>query len=345
MKKLEPIKFTGDALSQLNEQTSDQQVQKAAPKSRDPKNFPVFEVPVNQKRLVYVPNHVVTGENGTDELRMDKPFIHAIEIGKRFINLRCISGIVIDGVYDGECPVCEGVSDPWDLANEIIKETCAAQGLDPEDKENPTVKSIRSTAYSDRKVKDANRYYTFPICVFDTVNNDGKTLVQDENGNYKVTPMWYTISESKYKDTWEKTLEGMEDEPSHPGGHFFTLNYCYTPKKGEPNKRDSARNLSVSPKNIKNAEEIKAALDKATEDWTPQKARETVVDNAFYSEQELQEFTDDALETTRNLLAIYEAKRLGTGATTEDDNSNFKLEKKEEVPDTSVSLDTDLDVE
>lgn len=329
IKRMTPVKLSNSSKQAVQKQLGTQEIIRATPKSTDPKHFPVFTVPTNEKRLIYVPAHITVLEDGTEELRMDKPLIHSIIDGNRFLSYRCISGLEVtddDGnvIMSGTCPLCDAASEPWDLAREVIASQCAQQGLDPEDKDNNQVKSIRSTAFSDRVLKEANRYYTFPIVVVDTVDNDGKTLKKDENGNVLCTPMWYHISESQYQDKWLKILESLEDEPTHPGGHFFILDYTYTPKNGEPNKRDSARNLTVKGKVFKNSEKLRARLDKATEGWTPEKAQEVVISNQLFSEADLQEVADSALENTRNMLALYRAKSSGT--------TGFNLEKAQDAP-------------
>lgn len=347
MRKIAPVVFSEEENKEVQEQLGVQEVATAAPKSRDPINFPVFEVPVNKKVLVYVPNHIVQDAEGQDTLRADRPLIHSLTMGKRYVYYRCIANINVPSRgFNGECPLCEGCAEPWDLANEIIKDKCKAQGLDPEDTENKDVKSIRSDAFSDRALKNATRYLTFPIVVFETLNDDGKTFIKNEDGTYKYKVMWYSVTEAKYQDAWEKALEGMEDEPTHPGGNFFLLNYCYTPKRGEPNKRDSARNLAVIPKNIKNSEKMREMLDKLTEQWTPEKAQETVVNNAIYSPEDLELVVDDCLETTRNMLALYTAAGTNQKGIAEDtNNAGFNLtEKPAETAGTPIQMDdTDLD--
>ena len=169
--------------------------------------------------------------------------------------------------------------------------------------------------------------------------------MKDENGiKYRV--YWYSISETQYQDKWQKTLDAMEDEPTHPGGRFFVLDYTYTPKKGEPNKRDSARALSVNPRNIKGGEPIKKILDAQTEGWTPVQAINTVINNHLYSYDQLVQVADEALENTRNLLIMYK----NPGKSIEKANEElYKLDKKPEVPedgadDGSIALD-DVDEE
>lgn len=350
IKKLQPVKLTAEQLKDVRSQLGNQTTERRTPTSTDPDNFPVFETPVNKKVLIYVPNHTVVNADGVEELRMDKPFIHAVTDGKRFMYYRCTAGVSIAGtVFNGDCPMCEGCSEPWEFANLQIKEKCRQQGLDPEDTENKDVKSIRSSAFSDRVIKDATRYFTFPIVVIETLNDDGKTVVKDEKGGIKFRPMWYNISESMYADKWAKVLEGMEDEPTHPGGHFFLLNYTYVPKRGEPNKRDSARALVVTERKVKVSETFIKKLDSITEEWTPDKSAETVIRNQLYAPQDLEEVVDELLQNTRRMIALYQSKEAGMAAVG-NGGDPFTLEEKpskpEETDDASgISLDeTDLDV-
>lgn len=347
--KLSPIQISEEDGEKLQQQFGTQEISRVVPKSTDPKHFPVFDIPVNKKVLIYVPKHTYIDADGVEQLRMDKPLLHSVTDGNRYYRYRCIDGIV-DEKYglDGSCPLCDGTDEPWQLANLVIKERCEVVGLDPEDKENPAVKSIRSAAFTDRVIKDPTRYLTFPIVVFDTVNDDAKTIAKDENGNISYKIMWYSISEAMYEDKWKKTLEGMEDEPTNPGGYFFMLNYCYTPKNGEPNKMDSARNLAVNARTLKGTEKLREALDKQSEHWTPLKAQQTVIDNQIYNVEQLKGLVDGALERTRMMIAMYQTKALNNSTGIEAD-TGFQLEQKASIPseddgnDVEVS-DSDLDM-
>jgi len=211
--------------------------------------------------------------------------------------------------------------------------------------DNDDVKAIKSAAYSARVLGDAERYYTFPIVVFDTVNDDAKTFVTDEaTGNISYKIMWYSISERGWEKKWAKALENMEDEPTHPGGLFLTLDYTYTPKRGEPNARDSARELQVYSKKIKNSEKLREVLDKQTESWTPEVARDMVIRNNLYAYADLEAVTEECLENTRNLIALYEAKGEAEVEGIEA-ASEFNLEKKTTpASETAVAMDdTDED--
>lgn len=314
VKKLTPMKMSVAVQESIRSQLNTQVVQKTAPKSADPINYPVFDIPTGKKVLIYVPNHVVEGENGP-ELRMDKPLLHAVVDGKRYYSYRCLSGIVAkdeegNTIFDGSCPLCDGASIPWDYANLRIQEKCRQLGLNPEDKENEQVKAIRSAEFSARVLKESNRYYTFPIVVIATVNDDGKTIAKDESGNPIMTPMWYHVSEAQYTKKWIPCLEGMEDEPTHPGGRFFTLSYIYDSKGKEMNKRDASQNMNVIARSVKN-EKLKSLLDEKTKDWTPEKAQEVVITNQLYSMEDLEAVTEDILAGVKATIALLEAKEDG----------------------------------
>jgi hypothetical protein len=307
IKRMKPISMP--AGSNLTAQLGNQTIDRSIPKSHDPKNFPVFSIPLGGKVLVYVPNHTVVDADGNQILRADRPILHAINDGRSFRYIRCVHGLVEDSIgYDGDCPLCDGVSEPWDLANAKIRSRCAQLGLDPEDRENKDVKSIRSSEFSDRVLKEGERYLTFPIVVFET-DADCKKLVTDDKKNIKYQIFWYSISEKLYDKTWAKTIEEMEDEPTSPAGQFFVLSYVYDTKGRPANARDSARALAVHHKPAYNTKEafnkLKVQLDKATEDWTPEKAAEVVINNNLFSMEDLQALTDDVLRTTRETLALY----------------------------------------
>lgn len=332
LRKPIPIKLSAEANEIIQSQLNVQTVSKATPKSTDPINFPVFDIPTGKKVLIYVPNHVVEGNDGP-ELRMDKPLIHAVQDGKRFHYYRCISGIVckvedpetheVIADYDGSCPLCDNTDVPWELANIKITQKCKQIGADPEDKENTQVKAIRSAEFSSRVLKESNRYFTFPIVVIATVNDDGKTIAKGEDGKPILTPMWYHISESQYNRKWGACFEGMEDEPTHPGGRFFTLSYVYDTKNKEPNKRDAAQNLTVISRNPKCSDSLRTFLDSETEDWTPEKAQETVITNQLYTPEDLSKVADTVLLPTKEMLSLLE---LADAGATSKGSDGFNLQ-------------------
>lgn len=306
LKKMKPKTFTEEQLKVIQVESAKQTINQSTPKSADPDNFPVFDIPINTRVLVYVPNCIVE-EDGVEELRMDKPLIHMVMDGKRFGKLRCIRGLSESTGYSGNCPLCDGESEPWTLANLQIKEACKVRGLDINDSLNDSVKELKRNFYSSRVIKSPDQYYTFPIVVIETDPNDIKKIISGEDGKPLYKIYWYQIAKSTYNEKWLSVLEGLEDEPSHPGGHFFVLNYTYESKSGDYNKRDSAKAMKVIPKNIASLNPFKQEWDKAAEEWTPAKSMATVYDNMYYEEADLEEEADRLLVGTREKIAIYES--------------------------------------
>lgn len=335
MKKMQPVKISQEDSRSLQEQLGVQEISKGAPKSADPVNFPVFSFQV-KKYLVYVPNHVVLDEDGVPRLRMDKPLVHPITIGKKFYNYRCIQGIKLESAgLSGACPICEASPECWDLANKIIANKCAQQGLDPANVEDKSVKAIRSATFDAKVIKDPIRYYTFPIVLFETVKDEGSDIVMDEKDGKQVPRckiMWYSCSDKIFEEKWlaciaqlNELAEDNADVISHIGGRFYLLDYTYTPKSGEPNVRDAARALKVKAKRFKGSEPLMKQLDKLSEDWTPEKAQETVLANIIYSEADLSEMVDEVMVNTRNLLSMYETGDSGVAGIGQ--NAGYTLEQ------------------
>ena len=326
MRRVKPMEFTAEQIEELQKELLSQDVTASVVKSLDPENYPVFEVPVNQKVFVYVPKHNITLKDGSEELRMDKPFIHTIREGNRFSKIRCVRGL---RYATNGCPFCDAVEISWDLANEMIKDKYKSKGLNPDDKDDQLVKSIRRECFESRTVKAPVQYYTFPIVLIEMSFDDNKRrYILDENGNLKYKAMWYTISESAYKDKWLKCLESLEDEPMTPGGYTFILDYTYTPKTGEPNKRDSAKALHITPKKLKDFEQQARYFDELTADWDIAKAITTVVDNVLPNYEEMVEEAERVIQPSKDKLAMYRESvaissesLLGTG----DSDDGFNL--------------------
>lgn len=317
MMKLEPKKLSAEEKSRLNKALKTQSIITTVPKSRDNENYPVFEVPVNAKVLVYVPNNVATDENGNEEFMMDMPYIHSVQENNRYSRVRCVSGLasVLEGYpQEDTCPFCAAEAECWTLARYIIEEKCRVKGLNPDNKDDEQVKAIRKAAFDGRVVKNPTQYVTFPIVVIETTP-DAKTILKDENGNMLYKIMWYTISQTGYEDKWIKALENMEDAPEHPGGQLFMLDYTYSVKDGDTaNKMQSARNLSVHPRKLKNFEKYKEFFDEKASEWTPEKAREMVIDNTIADYDSLLNACNQVMVTTREKIAFYEAMQAGVDA-------------------------------
>lgn len=284
-------------------------------KSYDP-NYPVFDVPVNQKVLVYIPNHRVTGPDGSVSLRMDKFSAHPVIDGRTFDNVRCANGITNEALgLDGSCPLCDAMGECWDLYNKKYADICRTKGYQlgsPEEKDN--LKDDRKKLIQAMAISKAEVWYTFPIVVIECEEKNGVMTVNpklDAEGRLSGHPMWYQIRETTYINKWEKgfdSIEGVDD--NCPGGLWAVLNFTYDVKNGsQPSKMDSARALVVTFKNVGDKySQWEQYFDKLTEGWTPQVATQVLALNAIRSKDELVEATDSLMATTRNELSMYALK-------------------------------------
>ena len=64
LRRPKPKKLSVEEQQLITTASAQQTGKQAFVKSYDP-DYPVFDIPVNQKVLVYIPNHTVLGEDGT----------------------------------------------------------------------------------------------------------------------------------------------------------------------------------------------------------------------------------------------------------------------------------------
>ncbi|MDR0918517.1 MAG: hypothetical protein LBM93_04620 [Oscillospiraceae bacterium] len=285
------------------------------------KDFPVFDVPVNDKVLIYVPK--VAGPNGEfadmEDFLMDRFGAHYCIQGKQGQYIRCVDKVELPSYdLDGTCPFCGASKEVWDLTRARFRDIARAKGLDPEAEDTrEALKNEYSALCKQQVIGNPTVKVTFPIVVIDT-------KIDDKTGKHTTTPvigedkqlswrvMWYTCSEKAYTDIWLKSLESFSDEngetPATPVGNFFVLDYTYTPGVNQkPTKRDSVRELKVMGKPMaEKFNQVKPVFDKAAKDWTPTKAAEVVIDNVLYTKEELETACDDYMKDTRAKLAVYE---------------------------------------
>lgn len=312
LRKPTPKAISAEAAEAITQAYAAQTAEKRAQKTYDP-NYPVFDVPICQKILVYIPNHTVTGPDGSTELRMDKFYAHPILDGRSFGNVRCINGIVNDDPqlnWDGHCPLCDGVSEAWQLYSKEYADVARSKGIDPDAPEaSELLKQDRQDLVKARVIKEAERWYTFPIVVIDCEEKDGvltTTPKLDETGRLVGKPMWYCIRETTFLDKWVSGYDSLDGEPpTSPAGLWAVLNFTYTPKSGNPDKMGSAKSLKVTFKRMEQYGEWATYFDQLTANWTPAKAQEVVVLDSIRSMEETQEVADQLLKPVRDKLALY----------------------------------------
>lgn len=319
IKRPKPKNLTADAIQSIMQASAGQTGTAKQPKSYDP-NYPVFEIPLNSKVLVYVPNYTITQPDGSVTLRMDKFAAHDVRGRGTYGVIRCTNGIVAEALgLDGSCPLCDAGEEVWALYNKEYAETAKKRGISLDDPgAKDALKNERSELVRNRAVKEANVWMTFPLVVVECEERNGEvttTPKTDAEGKLIGKVQWYSIRESTYTDKWGKALEQFSDQADEiiatPAGLWLVLNYK-VPKDQEANAMNSARALNVSVKNM--GEQYKAwaeYFDQLAADWTPEKAMETVVANALRDMDEQKEVCDQVMAGVRDKLAIYE---LGAGA-------------------------------
>lgn len=293
----------------------------ARPKSFDP-DFPVFEVPVNKKVLVYIPNHTVQAEDGSIILREDIFPAHHCQVGRSHYDVRCINGFVSDDPqlnWDGTCPLCDGLQEVWDLYNMQVKDIAISRGLDPSSEETKNlIKPDRIELLTNRAIKEPEMWKIFPIVVIDCEEKDGVATTSpklNSEGRLTGKPMWYCIRQRTFEDKWEAGYDGVESSdgstPTSPAGLWAILNFTCNPKNGTPDKMQSAKALKVTYRTMDGYQEWANYFDKLTEDWTPAKAREVVELASLRSMDETREVVDEVLKKTRENLQLYSLKAGG----------------------------------
>lgn len=318
--KIKPRAVDAEHLKAIAEQAAQQRFYTAVPKSEDPENFPVFGLS-EENVLVYVPNHVVVNEDGLEELRMDKPFLYSVQDGKQYLKIRSSEGIEDEALgLDGTDPVADAFQLVTELAQKEADRILVANGFQPGD-QSDEARKLTSPVYQNRIIKNKQRTYTFPIVVFERTSEEKgnrKTykLVLDEDGKPKYKIMWYSVSESIYNDTgkWSEELEKRSEEAGEdfltPAGLFFQIRGDYARKANEQwSARDAARKFSVSmvnpPKEIgDDVEGFLEQLDKEAEEWTPEKAIETVIANHFLPVDDLRVELDRLTQPIKDKLDL-----------------------------------------
>lgn len=300
-----PVAFSAAQLSDLVAEAQTQKVGGSYQKSTDP-NFPYWAWEGAKQYLVYVPRILAVDEEGNPILDIDKPLIHDINSNGSYGKVRCTKNLVMNGpdgkpledgngvaLFDGSCPVCEGVGTAFDLANAGIEHEASMQGLNPDDRENEAVKRLRSSHFSARPLKQPDRKMTIPLVVFDTVDNDqGKPAITKDSatGKPNFNVFWYTISERQFEKTWQNAIDTAEEPLETIAGAVFYVQFGKKDANNNaPSPRDAAKDLTVNLRATMtsrlNDEGILTEIDEAVKakGWSKAKAAEVLSDNQFIS--------------------------------------------------------------
>lgn len=333
--------LTAEEQQMITNVSISQSTSTSKPKSWD-KNFPVFEVPVNQKLLVYIPNHQIQNPDGSMSLRMDNFLAHPVIDGRSYDNIRCSSDMVAESLgLDGSCPLCEAISDVWALTNLEYKDIARSKGIDPESGDGQeALKEDYKRLCNEQVIKRAERWYTFPIVVIACEEKDGvltTTPKKNEQGQITGTPMFYQIRERTFLDKWVAGFDALDDEENdgtnNPAGKWAILNFTYQPKSGNPDKMGSAKALKVVFKQMAGYEEWAKYFDDQTKDWDVAKMREVCSLNAIRDMDEMKDAVNSLMQKTRDKLALYSlggaaasgAAQIGTNADANATLANFGI--------------------
>lgn len=307
-------------LAQLNAGVEKQEVKKGGfSRTTDP-NFPVFSTPINKDILVYIPNtNVIQTENGS-EMKLMNVHTHTYREGNITGMLRCISGLE-GGVYtevlgyDGTCPACEAVKDCWALYNRKLQAEAQKLGIDPQNDTGDVLKSTRRKILDEMDMKGSEEYVTFPIVIIPTQEKSIKPT-PDALKNLQVQYVVWT--KKRYEKNIIGSLDSLMNNPGHPGGMFWVWKFSYDTGGKQANARDSAKNAKYMPITDSGYLQVlnpaKAALDKAAEAFTNEKAAEVIISNQFMYKEDLEDRVNKIMAKTRNLLSLSETESLGAPA-------------------------------
>lgn len=316
-----PRKFNSEQMKIFKEQSAKQTEKTRTPLTVDESLYPMFEIPVNDKRLIYVPDFyemVTDDETGIKkrELTVDRGAFHSTRHRGSYQEYRCIAQISGLEGFDGTCPFCDSQKEVWDLYNLQYADIASKKNIDPASEEaKEGLKEDRKKLISEMAVSRKVMKVTFPVVVFECKPNT-LTMEVDENGVPKARVEWMRCSEKQYTDTWIKAVGGLDEEDQYLGGKFFILDYTYDTKGKEANKMFSAQNLKVvhKPTTEKNREqfnELARYWDEEAKEWTPELSVNTIYNNMVYDTVSLIPVVDEVMTPTRDKLATYELAKGG----------------------------------
>lgn len=307
-----PVKLSQEDRARFNEASRRQTSSTKTPLTIDTEKYPMFDIPVNDKRLIYVPNltYSYTDEEGNEvtDMCMDKGAYHGVRYRGSFVRYRCtgeISGI--EG-FDGTCPFDSAVAECWELYNLMYADAAAKKGIDPNSEEaKDALEDDRKKLLKEFAVGGKEIFYTFPIFVVECQQGTLNPMTNPD-GSIKGRLEWYAIREKTFIDKWETIFQGFPDNATHPAGKWFILDYTYQSTSGKHTKMKSASNLSVVYKAFgEDWKPIQQYIDQLAASWTPELAQDTIYYNMIYTPDALKPIVDEVMKPTRSKLQAYAA--------------------------------------
>lgn len=333
LSNIKPLVLNEEQAQAVNEAVKSQDISRHVAKSYDEVNYPVWSTIVNDGALVYIPDFAEKelDKNGNKVLKTEHVFQHAISLPSQFMQVRSTMNLVgLESVgITGNDPLQDAVSKNWDLYNLTLANQAKQLGLDPKDKENETLAQFRRDLLDKFTVKPANEYRIFPIVVIETEVEDGvhspRKIILDDNKMPIFKVYWFQISETRF-DQMFMSIEKTMEEGDYLGGNFYHFNYD-TGKKLEDLKNPRMQSgLAFKPTliNFKSDQTATRKLfDEAAKEFTPAKARETVIAATLLPDEIHKQIADEAILPVQEKLDTLEAMSLvNAGATAKPDASS-----------------------
>lgn len=316
------------AMQGLLQASKEQTVQAGYQASEDP-NFPVMRTPVEKRYLVYFPKTNVTVVDGVESMDLMPSLQHAFSNGNGHGFVRCIHGLEHEELgYDGTCPACSGVAEVWDLYKLKIEQHAQFKGIDPMNDKDEQLKQVKQKAGDERVLKNAERYYCFPVALIPLV---GSVPAPDALETMKVEFVFWR--EQRYIDKIKKPLDNMFPPRPHPAGMFWVWDFNYDTKGRPANARDAARNAVFTAIDATTAQQFEPLAVKAEElavGFTSAKAHEVVLAMQFLYKDDIDAEVGKIMSRTRSILSQIQAggdvyKLLGIQDNTQPAQANALL--------------------
>lgn len=328
-----------EALNKIQTQANTQVVTTGPISTLDPA-FPLFETPVNEDKLVYIPTtNTEMTENGV-VMKLLTGHIHTCQEGRAYPKIRCINGLVNEEYgLDGTCPLCEAIQRAKQLRNIKFEAECKAEGIDPQADATGKSKEIYKKLCHEIVVGDPVETVAFPIVVIET---EAGSLNPKKDG--KLTPQWVVMTKDKYDKVIMGALSAMIAKPTSPAGMFWAFQFTYKAEDGKHNKRDSGKNARyspiVDPGSVQLLEAYKAACEEVAKPFTIEKAFTTIVQFIPQSVKDTQADADRIMKQTDLALSMYNQQALattvgtpviGTAATVQNALETFGVAQSEDM--------------
>lgn len=303
------VKVDASIVANTMEQLKNQPAPVESFSKTDDEAYPVWRPEAMKAYLVYVPmTPVRTNADGTlteDPLRT---WVHNISANGMFTDVRCFNGFTNETLgFDGTCPFCEAAQECGQAYYKKLEFEAKRMGIS-EIKNNPALESIRTKLNSERVVKRADEYVTFPIVVLSETPSVGLTEADMKNFKVYYMDMRYATYEEKILKTLTSQVPPIAIAPSGaPFGKMFVFNYVYNTNGAKANNRDAVRNAQYSPITDMNyyasAKVYTDYAEQLAASFTNEKAVEVIKAKQLWYHDDYVKHADSVMFTTRAFLS------------------------------------------